>query len=115
MSVQLFFFGVVDLTAAATARSVYDLVTDSALDAPLPENLTGQCVSLNITADVDIKIGGSAAELDDTHGGTLTATYPFTDSASGVAGNSIPISQIFLYSPTASGTATVTIYLRFIG
>ena len=106
---QLFFYGTVTLTATATAQSIYSLVTASALSANLP----GQCVSLNFVADVDIKVGGGT--VDETHGVTLSAETPFLDSATGAGGNTIPIGQINLYAPTASGTATVTIYLRFIG
>jgi len=115
MSEQRFFYNTVQLTATATARSLYDLVTDVNLSYALPKNLIGPCVSLNFISNVAIKVGGTAAELDDTHGGGLAAGTPFQDSATGAAGNSIPLAQIFLYSPTASGTATVTIYLRFIG
>lgn len=115
MAVQLFWYNTVTVTAAATPLSLYDLVTDEALDYALPKNLPGQCVSLNFISDVAIKVGGTAAELDDTHGGTLAADTPFQDSATGSRGDTIPLGQIYLYAPTASGNATVTIYLRFIG
>lgn len=115
MAVQLFFYNTVPLVAAAAPLSLYDLVTDAALDYALPKNLPGQCVSLNIISDVAIKVGGTAAELDDTHGGSLAADTAFQDSATGAGGNTIPIGQIYLYAPTASGNATVTVYLRFIG
>lgn len=115
MSVQLFFYNTVALTAAAAPLSLYDLVTNSALDHALPANLPGQCVSLNLISDVAIKVGGTAAELDDTHGGVLEADTPFQDSATGAGGNTIPIGHIYLYAPTASGNAEITVYLRFIG
>jgi len=115
MTAQLIFYNTVTLTAAATARSLYDLVTDTSLSYALSKNLTGQCVSLSFISDVDIRVGFSSAQLDDTHGGALAADTYFTDSASGAGGNSIPIGQIYVYSPTASGTATLTVYLRFVG
>jgi len=109
------FYNSVSLTGAATARSLLDLVTDTSLNYALPANLPGQCVSLNFISDKALKVAGAASQLDDTHGGDLAASTYFTDSATGAGGNTIPIGQIFLYSPTASGTATVTVYLRFIG
>lgn len=112
---QLVFFNTVTGTATAAALSLYDRVTDTTLSYALPKNLPGQCVSLNFSSNVDIKVGFSAAQLDETHGATLSANTPFTDSANGFDGNTIPISQIFIYVPTASGTATITAYLRFVG
>ena len=114
MAEQLIFFDTFSLTAAATAASLYDKVTDTALSYALPKNLPGPCVSLNFSSDVDIKVGYTG-QLDDTHGVTLAANTPFNDSATGIGGNAIPIGQVYLYSPTSSGTATVTCYLRFIG
>lgn len=113
MPEQQIFFGQVTLTAAATAKSIYDAVTDTNLTGALPANLPGQCVSLNFSANVDIKVGYGT--VDATHGTTLTANTQFVDSASGVSGNTINLSQYQLYSPVASGDATVTIFLRFIG
>lgn len=113
MAEQLVFFNTVTLTAAATAASIYDKVTDTALSYALPKNLPGQCVSMNFYSDVDIKVGYGT--VDATHGVTLTANTQFVDSATGVSGNSIPIAQLLVYSPLASGTATITCYLRFIG
>jgi len=111
MAEQQIFFGTVSITGAATARSIYDLVTDTALDFPLSKNLPGQCVSLNFVATQDLKVG-FASQVDATHGATLTAGTYFTDSATGAGGNTIPIGQIYLYAGT---TATATIYLRFVG
>jgi hypothetical protein len=115
MAEQLFWYNTVTVTAAATPLSIYDLVTDADLDYALSKNLPGQCVSLNFISDVAIKVGGTAAELDDTHGGTLAADTVFQDSATGAGGNAIPLGQIYLYATTSGGTATVTVYLRFIG
>jgi hypothetical protein len=115
MTVQLIFFNTVTSAATATALSLYDLVTDTSLSYALSKNLPGQCVSLNFSANVDIKVGFSAAQLSESLGATLAANTPFVDSASGVSGNTIPIGQIFIYTPTSSGDATVTCYLRFIG
>lgn len=115
MAYQLGFYNTVTLTGAATALSLYDLVTNTSLSYALPKNLPGQCVAMNFISDKDIKVGFSSSELDDTHGGSLAADTYFTDWATGVSGNSIPLAQIFLYSPTASGTSTITVYLRFIG
>jgi hypothetical protein len=115
MAEQLGWYNTVTLTAAATAQSIYALVTNTSLAYALPKNLPGQCVSLSFTADVPIKVGFASGDLDDTHGGGLGANTPFTDSASGVSGNTIPLGQMYVYSPTASGTATLTIYLRFVG
>lgn len=114
MAVQLFWYNTVTVVAAATARSLYALVTDTALSYALPANLPGPCVSLNFISDVAIRVGGTAAELDDSHGGELAADTPFQDSASGAAGNAIPLGQIYLYAPTGADS-TVTVYLRFIG
>jgi hypothetical protein len=99
------------VTGLATARSLLDLVTDSALDYPLPANLPGQCVSLNFVADAIVKVGFSG-QVDATHGASLASGIYFQDSATGAGGNTIPIGQIYLY---AASTATVTVYLRFIG
>lgn len=115
MSEQLFFYNTATLVAAATAQSLYDLVTDTSLSYALSKNLPGQCVSLSFSSNVDIKVGFGTAQVDATHGATLAANVTFSDSATGAGGNTIPISQIWLYSPVASGTATVTIYIRFIG
>jgi hypothetical protein len=115
MAEQQIFYNSVILTGAAAARSLLDLVTDASLSYALPANLPGQCVSLSFIADVGIKIGFGTSQLDDTQGGALAADTYFTDSATGAGGNTIPLGQIFLYSPTASGDATVTVYLRFIG
>jgi|SRR5689334_11687685 len=114
MPEQLFWYNTVTVTAAATARSLYSLVTDTNLSYALPANLPGQCVSLNFISDTAIKVGGTAAELDDTHGGMLAADTAFQDSATGAGGNAIPLGQIYVYAPTGSN-ATLTIYLRFIG
>lgn len=114
MSEQLFFYNEVTVTAAADPLTIYDLVTDVALDYALSKNLPGQCVSLNFVSDVAVKVGGTAAELDDTHGGTLAADTPFQDSATGAGGNTIPLGQIYVYAPTG-GDATLTVYLRFMG
>jgi len=114
MAEQQFFYNTVSLTAGATARSLYDLVTDTVLSYALPKTLPGQCVALNFSANVDIKIGFSG-QLDDSNGTLLAAGSSFVDSATGDRGNTIPIGQIYLFSPTTSGTATVIVYLRFIG
>jgi hypothetical protein len=114
MVTRLFWYNEVTVVAAATARSLYDLVTDTNLAYSLSANLPGQCVSLNFISDVAVKVGGTAAELDDDSGGTLAADTAFQDSATGVGGNSIPLGQIYLYAPTG-GDATVTVYLRFVG
>ncbi len=106
---QLFFNDTVTVTASATALSIYTLVTTTLLSANLP----GQCVSLNLSADVDIKMGYGT--VDETHGVTLSSGTMFQDSATGAGGNTIPIGQMYLYAPAASGNATVTIFLRFIG
>lgn len=114
MPEQLFWYNTVTVVAAATPLSLYDLVTNTSLSYALSKNLPGQCVSLNFISDVAIKVGGTAAELDDTHGGMLAADTAFQDSATGAGGNTIPIGQIYLYAPTG-GNATITVYLRFIG
>jgi hypothetical protein len=114
MTERLFWYNTVTVVAAATALSLYDLVTDTSLDYALPANLPGQCVSLNFISDTAIKVGGTAAELDDTHGGALAADTAFQDSATGAGGNTIPLGQVYVYAPTGSN-ATLTIYLRFIG
>lgn len=111
MANQQIFYNDVTVTALATARSIYDLVTDTSLDHALSPNL-GQCVSLNFVGTADMKVGFGTAQVDATHGVTLTAGTAFADSATGVSGNTIPIAQIYLYSTAGS---TVTIYLRFIG
>jgi hypothetical protein len=109
------FYNSVTLAAAATSN-LYDLVTNTALSYALPKNLPGQCVSLNFTADKALKVAFAAAQLDDTHGGDLVANTPFVDSATGGdGGNTIPLSQIYLYAPSGGGTVTITIYLRFVG
>lgn len=115
MAEHRFFYNVVTVVAGAAPRSLFDLVTDTTLDYALPKNPSGPCLSLNFISDTAIKVGGTAAELDDTHGGPLAADTPFQDSATGAAGNSIPLSQIYLYAPTGGGNATVTVYLRFLG
>ena len=114
MAEQLFWYNTVTVVATATALSLYDLVTDTSLNYALPANLPGQCVSLNFISDTAIKVGGTVAELDDTHGGALAADTAFQDSATGAGGNAIPLGQIYIYAPTGSN-ATLTVYLRFVG
>lgn len=111
---QLIWTGSPTITAAATARSLLDLFTDTSLNAPaLSPNATGPIVSLYFACDKAVKVGGTAAGADDTHGLSLAANTPFTDSATGtMAGNSIPLSQIFVFAPTAGGTVTMAAYVR---
>lgn len=113
-SITLFWYDTFTITAAATAVSIFDKVTSSSLTNPFAPG-GGQVVSLNLVADKDMRIGFSTASVDDDEGGLLTAGTAFTDSASGVGGNTIPLANIFVYAPTAGGTVAVTCYIRCIG
>jgi hypothetical protein len=108
-----FWFDTITITAGATAVSLLSAITDSSLINPFVPG-GGQVVSLNFAADKDMRIGFSAASVDADEGGVLAADTSFTDSATGVSGNTIPLSQIYLFAPLAGGDVTVTVYVRAI-
>ena len=109
-----FWYDTVTIVGGDPAISLFDRITDSALTNPFVPG-GGQVVSLNFAGDKDMRIGFSAASVDEDEGGTLTTGVSFTDSATGVSGNTIPLSQIFLFAPVAGGDVTVTVYVRAIG
>jgi hypothetical protein len=112
---QMVWTGNPTLTAAATARSVLDLASDTSLNTPaLSPNATGPTVSLYMSFDKAVRIGGTAAGADDTHGLLLAANIPFAEQGEGFGSNSIPLSQIFVFAPTAGGTVTASMYIRSV-
>lgn len=113
-SITPFWFDTVTITDAATAVSLLSAVSSSSLTNPFMPG-GGQIVSLNFTGNKNLRVGFSATSVDEDEGGLLPANTPFIDSATGAAGNTIPISQIYLYAPSGGGDVTVTVYLRAIG
>ncbi len=103
MAQQPFVFVNATITNDATAVSVLSL---------LGITPTGACVSLNVTCNTDT-YWGRASTVTNTTGGLVQANNPVADSATGVAGNTIPIESMFIYNHSG-GDSTAVVYARFI-
>lgn len=96
----------VTITAGATALSIYALLVAGGLT---PQ---GGCVALRITFGADT-YWGSASTVTDADGALVASGTVITDSATGAAGNVIPIAHLYIYKK-AAGDASGTIYARFM-
>ncbi len=103
MAQQPFVFTNGTVTSGATAVSVLSM---------LGITPTGACVGLNVTCST-ASYWGNASTVTNTDGGLVAANVPVSDTATGVAGNTIPIEKMFIYNNSGS-PCTAVIYARFI-
>lgn len=101
-----FFFGNVTVTSEATAVSILALLLAASFQP------TGTCVSLNIVFDTNT-YWGTASTVTEVAGALVTAGTPVVDSADGSHGNTIPLSQMFVFKDGV-GDASGVLYARFI-
>ena len=107
MAHQPFGFANVTVSAAATAVSVASLIAGASVGAVTP---TGACVSLNIVFTSDT-YWGNTSTVTNADGVLVAANTPMVDGATGRAGDTVPISQMYVYSV---GGASGSVYSRFI-
>lgn len=72
---------------------------------------TGGCVALNAVASTNT-YWGNASTVTDSAGALVSANTPVSDSATGINGDYIPISEMYVYK-AAAGDASLVIYVRF--
>jgi hypothetical protein len=94
------------VTSGATAVSILSLIQGAGI------TVSGSCVSLNVASNTDMYWGNSSA-VNQTTGALVFSGIAITDSASGKASDTVPISQMYIFN-NSGGTSTVTIYVRFI-
>jgi hypothetical protein len=105
------FFGTRTITAAATAVSISAAIRGTAGSGQAPAYAgSGIGVSLNFYADKDIYVGTDSTVTDSANGALLPANTPFSDSGTGMGGNAVDITQLFVYS--AGTNATLTVFYR---
>lgn len=95
------------VTAGATAVSLFAFLVANGFTP------TGSCVSLSFYSASDLYVGNASTITEAAGGALLAADTPFTDSATGMAGNTIPLDHIFVFKQ-AAGDATISIFARFI-